>query len=63
MFTGLFYFIFFSLGASIVVQSLYIPRLYAQLVHNPLCVFLFEEKMPFETDDPAVSNTIFDVLI
>ena len=35
---------FCSLGAAIVVDSLYIPPLFSELLYNPLCMLLLEDR-------------------
>ena len=32
------------LGAAVVVNNLYIPSMFSRLIHNPLCVFLVENR-------------------
>ena len=34
----------FSFGSSIVVSTIFVPRLYTQLIHDPLCVLLLEDQ-------------------
>ncbi len=33
-----------SLGAGIVVNSIYVPRLYNELLYDPLCALLLEDR-------------------
>ena len=52
---------FCSLGAGIVVNTINIPRLYTQLVRDPLCVLLLEDKSQslINVDPNHVGGLIF----
>lgn len=43
-----------SLGAGIVVDTLYVPPLFNQLLYDPLCVLLLEDRtLSFGDLDPS----------